>query len=46
MKELLEYDGDVEDDLCLTFQVSVGQNGKSFTEDLMKGKSIFLIGAT
>lgn len=37
LKELLEYDGDVEEDLCVTFQASIGQNGKMVTEDLMKG---------
>ncbi|XP_067930960.1 probable E3 ubiquitin-protein ligase HECTD2 [Watersipora subatra] len=36
LRELLEYDGDVEDDFCLTHQVSVGQNGKTFTEELIK----------
>ena len=37
LKELLEYDGDVEEDLCLTFQASIGQNGKMITEDLLEG---------
>lgn len=39
LRELLAYDGDVEEDLCLTFQASIGQNGKMITEDLMKGEA-------
>ncbi|KAF6035865.1 HECTD2 [Bugula neritina] len=37
LKELLEYDGDVEEDLCLTFQASIGQNQRMITEELVKG---------
>lgn len=37
LKEVLNYEGDVENDLCLTFQASVGQNDRVITEDLKKG---------
>lgn len=37
LREVLEYDGDIENDLCLTFQASFGQNGRVITEDLVQG---------
>lgn len=40
LQELLNYDGDVEEDFCLTFQASMGQNGRMITEDLVKGKTV------
>jgi len=34
---VLQYEGNVEDDLCLTFQVSIGQGNQTFTDDLKPG---------
>lgn len=37
LKDLLEYDGDVEDDFCMTFQVSVTEFGQTRTHNLKPG---------
>ena len=38
LKNILEYEGNVEEDMGITFQISVGEYGKMKTVDLKVGR--------